>query len=257
MLLFKRNIFGLPYFFKFILISVLGSLTFPRFSIYNKSRIKGTEYLRKLPSNNVLFVSNHQTYFADVMLMYHVFSSTKWGFKNRVNNPIYLLSPKIDTYFVAADETMKSGILPKLFSWAGSISVKRTWRAAGEEIQREVDPKDTENISKALKDGWVITFPQGTTKPFMKGRKGTARIIKEHKPIVIPVVINGFRRAFDKKGLVLKKTGVELQMVFKEPMDINFDDEPEHILEQIMDAIGQSEKYNLFKNEDEELNTNS
>jgi hypothetical protein len=56
---------------------------------------------------------------------------------------------------------------------------------------------------------------------------------------------------------VLKKTGVELQMVFKEPMDINFDDEPEHILEQIMDAIGQSEKYNLFKNEDEELNTNS
>jgi hypothetical protein len=30
----------------------------------------------------------------------------------------------------------------------------------------------TENIKIALNDGWVITFPQGTTKSFKPVRKG-------------------------------------------------------------------------------------
>ncbi|MCB0473201.1 MAG: 1-acyl-sn-glycerol-3-phosphate acyltransferase, partial [Flavobacteriaceae bacterium] len=60
------------------------------------------------------------------------------------------------------------------------------------------------NIGKALDDGWVITFPQGTTTPFKPIRRGTAFIIKEYQPIVIPVVIDGFRRSFDKKGLQVK-----------------------------------------------------
>ena len=65
--------------------------------------------------------------------------------------------------------------------------------------KREVNPNDTENIKIALKDGWVITFPQGTTKSFKPVRKGTAHIIKQHRPIVVPIVIDGFRRSFEKK----------------------------------------------------------
>jgi 1-acyl-sn-glycerol-3-phosphate acyltransferase len=68
-----------------------------------------------------------------------------------------------------------------------------------------LDASDTRKIFKALENNWVITFPQGTTKPFAPGRKGTALIIKQTKPIVIPVVINGFWRAFNKKGLRFKK----------------------------------------------------
>ena len=47
------------------------------------------------------------------------------------------------------------------------------------------------NIKKALDDGWVITFPQGTTTPFKPIRRGTAHIIKTYKPIVVPIVIDG------------------------------------------------------------------
>ena len=72
---------------------------------------------------------------------------------------------------------------------------------------RETTGKDGDisNIGIALDDGWVITFPQGTTTPFKPLRKGTAHIIKNYKPIVVPIVIDGFRRSFDKKGIRIKK----------------------------------------------------
>jgi 1-acyl-sn-glycerol-3-phosphate acyltransferase len=88
---------------------------------------------------------------------------------------------------------------------AGALTVKRTWRAGGTEVRRGLDPSDTRKINKALEKSWVVTFPQGTTKPFAPGRKGTGYIIKNNQPIVIPVVINGFWRAFNKKGLVFKR----------------------------------------------------
>ena len=105
--------------------------------------------LQELPEKQVLFVSNHQTYFADVALMYHAFSAAKWKMKRGIRNPLYLLSPKINVYYVAAHETMNAGLLPKLFSYAGAITVQRTWREAGKSIKREVNPKDPENIGKA------------------------------------------------------------------------------------------------------------
>ena len=35
-------------------------------------------------------------------------------------------------------------------------------------------------------------------------RKGTAHIIKQYKPVVVPIVIDGFRRSFDRKVSKLK-----------------------------------------------------
>jgi len=140
---------------------------------------------------------------------------------------------------------MKSSWISKLLSLGGAITVKRTWRAEGTEVRRSLDPADTRKIERALKDNWVITFPQGTTKPFAPGRKGTAFIIKQLHPIVIPVVINGYWRAFNKKGLKLKKPGSLLSVTFKEPMEIDYNDTSENILEKIMDAIEQSKKYML------------
>jgi hypothetical protein len=56
----------------------------------------------------------------------------------------------------------------------------------------------------------------------------------------VPVVISGFWRAFNKTGLKLKKKGTPLSVMFKKPLQIDYDSPPEIILEQIMDAIEQS-----------------
>ncbi len=240
--------FGNSLIIKRVLIFVFGCIGFYRFNIANKTKISGTKFLRNLPDTNVLFVSNHQTYFADVTGLYQVFCSVKWGVYDRIDKARYLLNPRLNIYFVAAQETMKAGILPKLFAYVGSVSIKRSWRQAGKEVDRGVDPRDITKIYKALNSGWVITFPQGTTTPFVPGRRGTAHIIKETKPIVIPVVIDGFRRAFDKKGLYMKKKGVNLSITFKEPLKIDYDNHSSsEILAQIMHSIEQTDDFNTVK----------
>jgi 1-acyl-sn-glycerol-3-phosphate acyltransferase len=99
---------------------------------------------------------------------------------------------------------------------------------------------DISNIGTALEDGWVITFPQGTTTPFKPLRKGTAHIIKKYKPIVVPIVIDGFRRSFDKKGLLIKKKGILQSMVIKEPLSFDYEnDSMEDIIEKLEHAIEQ------------------
>jgi 1-acyl-sn-glycerol-3-phosphate acyltransferase len=169
----------------------------------------------------------------------------KWRKFNKLGLPYYLLNPFTNLFFVAAEETMNSNWLTKLFKLGGALTIKRTWRAEGQDVSRNRDEVDTQKIDKALSNSWVITFPQGTTKPFAPGRKGTAHIIKNNQPIVVPVVINGFWRAFNKKGLKFKKVGTPLSIRFKEPLVIDYTQSVEHILEQIMDGIEQSKEYML------------
>lgn len=226
-----------------IVYAIVGVFSYPGLVIINKLKIRGTEHLENLPRNNVLFVSNHQTYFADVITFLHIFCAVKWGKRNRLGLPYYLLNPFTNVFYVAAEETMKGSWVSRLFALAGALTVKRTWKKDGHEVRRGLDPSDTRKITKALSDSWVITFPQGTTKPFAPGRKGTAYIIKQNKPIVVPVVINGFWRAFNKKGLRFKKTGTLLSVTFKKPLQIDHDASTDEILQQVMDAIEQSKKY--------------
>jgi 1-acyl-sn-glycerol-3-phosphate acyltransferase len=225
--------------------AIVGLLSYPGLNLINKLEIKGIGNLQKLPKQNVLFVSNHQTYFADVITFLHIFCAVSWGKKKKLGIPYYLLWPFTKVKYVAAEETMKNNWISKLFSLAGAITVKRTWRAEGQEVRNGLDISDTRKIERALQKNWVITFPQGTTKPFAPGRKGTAFIIKQHKPIVIPVVISGFWRAFNKKGLKLKKKGSLLSVTFKEPLQIDYNDTTENILAVVMDAIQQSKKFML------------
>lgn len=240
MKLFKRNPFGHILFLKKWLIRVAGVLTHRRYRGFNELQIDGSEVIKALPPTGVLFVSNHQTYFADVVAMFHVFNASLSHRVDSIKNVGYLWNPKLNIYYVAAKETMQSGFLPKIMAYAGAITVERTWREKGRDIQREVNPNDTENIGIALKDGWVITFPQGTTKPWKPIRKGTAHIIKQYKPIVVPIVIDGFRRSFDKKGLRVKKKGILQSMVIKEPLQIDYEHETiEEIVEKLEYAIEQ------------------
>ena len=240
--LFKRNPFGHILFIKKWLIRIFGVITHRRYRGFNELHIDGSEIIASLPDKNVLFISNHQTYFADVVAMFHVFNASLSGRQDNIKNVGYLWQPKMNIYYVAASETMKSGILPRILAYVGAISVERTWRSGGQDVteKREVNPNDTENIRIALEDGWVITFPQGTTKSFKPVRKGTAHIIKQYKPIVVPIVIDGFRRSFDKKGLRMKKKNILQSFIIKEPLVIDYENETiEQIVEKVEYAIEQ------------------
>lgn len=240
---FERDVFGNNILLKRLIIFLFGSITWYRFNIANKMVVEGSEQLAKLPSNRVLFVSNHQTYFADVASMYQVFNHVKWKKYNRIDSFWTLFAPKLNVFFIAAKETMSAGLLPRLMAYVGSVSIKRSWREAGKVVNRGVDPSDIEKIRLAMNSGWVITFPQGTTRPFVPGRRGTAHLIKEIQPIVIPVVVDGFRRAFDRKGLFMKKKGVTLNLRFKDPLELDYSSSPQEILKEIMNAIEQSEEF--------------
>tara|TARA_B100000287_G_C20598530_1_gene767100 strand:+ start:669 stop:1460 length:792 start_codon:yes stop_codon:yes gene_type:complete len=238
--MFKRNPFGHYLILKKWLIRYMGIMTHRRYRGFNELKIEGSKVIKELPNSNVLFVSNHQTYFADVVAMLHVFNASLSGRIDSIKNVGYLWSPKLNIYYVAAKETMRSGILPRILAYAGAVSVERTWREKGKEIKRDVKMSDISNIGIALDDGWVITFPQGTTKPFYPIRRGTAHIIKKYKPIVIPIVIDGFRRSFDKRGIIIKKRGILQSMNIKNPLEIDYEKESvDSIIEKIQFSIEQ------------------
>ena len=146
MRIMQKDPFGHYIFLKRWLIQILGTLSHRRYQGFNSLKIEGSEIIRDLPEKNILFVSNHQTYFADVTAMHHVFNASLKGRIDSIKNVGYLWRPKTNLYYVAATETMKSGFLPKIMAYIGAVSIKRTWRESGENINRKVDLRDISNI---------------------------------------------------------------------------------------------------------------
>ena len=196
----KKNIFGQTIFLKRLIIGFVGLITHRTFR-NKRFEIKGSKNLVNLPSTNVLFVSNHQTYFYDVIAMLHVFNSSVKGRIDSVKKPKYLISPKTNLYYIASLETMKKSVITKLLTYAGAVLVQRSWRDSGESVSRDIRSEDPDKIKLALKDGWVITFPRGTTDNSKPIRKGTAHIIKNNNPLIVPINLIGFKDVFQRNGL--------------------------------------------------------
>ena len=56
----------------------------------------------------------------------------------------------------------------------------------------------------------------------------------------MPIVIDGFRRSFDKKGLRIKKKGILQSFIIKEPLQIDYDNDTiDQIVEKVQFAIEQ------------------
>ena len=225
-----------------IVYVIIGSLSYPGHAIINRIKITGTEHIKNLPKSNVLFVSNHQTYFMDVIAFLHIFCAVKWRKQNKLGIPFYLLNPFTRVYFVSAEDTMKKSFMSRLMATAGALTVKRTWVEQDKAVRKGLSLSDSKKILKALERNWVITFPQGTTTPFAPGRKGTAFLIKQSRAVVIPIVIKGFNIAFHKKSLKLLKKGTEISVNIKPPLAIDYEDSLDDILAQVMDAIEQGER---------------
>ena len=136
MKIFQKDPFGHILFLKRWLIRIIGVISYKRFQ---KINISGSEIISTLPTSNVLFISNHQTYFADAIAMLHVLNASLNGNENSINNIKYALKPKTNIYFIAAKETMKSGIIPKILAYTGSVSIERRWRDSGKKIKRNIN----------------------------------------------------------------------------------------------------------------------
>lgn len=237
----KKNVFGQSLWLKKKVYQNVGTLARKRFLMVNNLHISGSKIIPTLPESGVLFVANHQTIFTDVIAMFHAMFSALEGQIDSIEENNYLKDPKLNLYYVAARETMEKGLLPKILALAGAVTVDRTWRKGEEMIKREVNPNDTKSIGMAINDGWVVTFPQGTTRPGAPVRKGTAHLIKQHKPIVVPVRVDGFREAFDKTGLKRLQKGTDLYIQFKEPLEIDYDSIAiEELMRKIADGIEES-----------------
>ena len=213
----KKNIFGQTILIKRFIIAIVGLITHRTFRS-KRFQIIGSQHLKNIPEKNVLFVSNHQTYFYDVIAMLHVFNSSAKGKIDTVKKPKYLLSPKTNLYYIASFETMKKSFITKLLTYAGAVLVQRSWRESGVDLNREIRAEDPNNIKLALKDGWVITFPRGTTDNSKPVRKGTAHIIKENNPTVIPVTISRFNEVFQRNGLKVINRNLPFSIEISKPI---------------------------------------
>ena len=218
----KKNIFGQTIFLKKLIIGIVGFITHKTFR-NKRFVIKGSKNLIDLPETNVLFVSNHQTYFYDVIAMLHVFNSSIKGRIDSVKRPKYLINPKTKLYYIASLETMKKSLITKLLAYSGAVLVQRSWRDSGESVSRDIRSEDPDKIKLALKDGWVITFPRGTTDNSKPVRKGTAHIIKSNSPLVVPIKLSGFKSVFQRNGLGLidRKKNFSLEIMKPLRKDIN------------------------------------
>ena len=220
----NKNIFGQYLSIKKAIIRTIGVLTHKTFN-NKRFNIQGTTILNEIPKHNVLFISNHQTYFYDVIAMLHVFNASVNGRRDSLKNILYLLKPKSNIYFIAALETMKASVIPKILSYAGSILIKRTWREAGKEINRNIRGEDFDNIIKALNDD---------SKPV---RSGTAHIIKGTNPIVIPVKIDGFGDVFERNSLKIKNKTKPFSIKFGNALKFHDDESIESITNEIEKII--------------------
>ena len=117
---------------------------------------------------------------------------------------------------------MKNSFITKALAYAGAILIQRSWRDSGESISRELRSEDPSNINLALKDGWVITFPRGTTNNSKPVRKGTAHIIKNNSPIIVPIKLSGFSDVFQRNGLKVLNRKKSFSMEICEPLKSNF-----------------------------------
>ena len=212
------------------IFTALGLGTAAPFGAFNRFHVEGRELLAELPPRNVLFVANHLTYFFDVIALHHALASGRAAPLNGLRSPAQL-------GFVAARETMSRGVLPRLFALGGAVLVRRTWKRGDDLVQRPPDPDDLRRIGAALRDGWLISFPQGTTRRDAPIRKSTSLLIREHQPVVVPTQLEGFERAFSRTGVGMRAVGVDLRVRFSEPLRFSGRESPSEIGAALADAL--------------------
>jgi 1-acyl-sn-glycerol-3-phosphate acyltransferase len=176
--------------------------TVPYLSILNDVHVEGDDLLRELPRRKVVFLANHQTYFMEALAFFDLVY---------VRHQFPLEDPILR--FSAAEETMKKNLLTAVMTLAGGVTFKRSFRDAGEDVQRPVDLDGVSRVQESIRDGWLLHFPAGTTRKGAPLRAGVARLLHQTRAIAVPVRVDGFRRLLLHKqmpGKLFKSLSVRL-----------------------------------------------
>lgn len=154
----------------------------PYFRLLNRVRATGDGILESLPRKNVVFLSNHQTYFLEAIAF---FDLVYVRHRLPLENPL--------TRFSAATETMKQNPLTQIFTKAGGVTFRRSFREGGKEVKRSVDFEGVAKLEEAIADGWLLHFPTGTTQKGAALRPGVAQLLHRTGAVAVPVRVDGFR----------------------------------------------------------------
>lgn len=181
----------------------------PYFALLNEVAAEGDALLETLPHRNVVFLSNHQSYFLEAIAFFDLVY---------VRHQLDLEDPILR--FSAAEETLNKNVLTSLMKLAGAVSVKRSFRQGGVDVKREVDLEGISRIEEAIREGWLLHFPAGTTRKGAPLRTGVSRILHNTKAIAVPVRVNGFRDLLLHKqlpGKLFKGCSIRIHP----PMELN------------------------------------
>jgi 1-acyl-sn-glycerol-3-phosphate acyltransferase len=165
-----------------LILSFGMGFTIPYLRFLNQVHVEGDDLLEALPRKGVVFLANHQTYFMEAFAFFDVVY-VKHGFD--LEDP-YLR-------FSAAEETMKKNLLTVLFTKAGGVTFRRSFREGGRDVSRPVDLEGLARVEGAIEKGWLLHFPAGTTQAGAPLRKGIAQILHRTRAVAVPVRVDGFR----------------------------------------------------------------
>lgn len=191
-----------------IIAGIGTGFSLPYFALLNQVRVKGDAQLERLPRRNVVFLANHQSYFLEAVAFFDLVY---------VRHQFDLEDPVLR--FSAAEETMQKNVLTQLLGRAGSVTLKRSFRDAGGDTSRPVDTRGAARIEKAIRTGWLLHFPAGTTRQGAPFRAGVARLLHNTKATAVPVRVDGFRDLL-VQGQLPGKLFQRCSITLHPPMDL-------------------------------------
>jgi 1-acyl-sn-glycerol-3-phosphate acyltransferase len=193
---------------RLLFLAFAAGFTVPYLTILNRLEVRNGDLLHRLPRRGVVFLSNHQTYFVEAIALFDVVYRRR---RLRWEDPFLRFS--------AADETMHASPATTLLKKAGAVTFHRSFRSGGVDLQRSVDLEGIARIEQAIRSGWLLHFPTGTTRPDAPIRSGVPRLLHNTQAVVVPMRVDGFR------GLLLRKqypgrVGRRLSITFGEPLPL-------------------------------------
>jgi 1-acyl-sn-glycerol-3-phosphate acyltransferase len=216
-----------------LFLAFAAGFTIPYFTVLNRVDVIGRERLSALPRRGVVFLSNHQTYFTEAIAFFDAIYRRRgisW------EDPFLRFS--------AAEETMGKNLATSLLMTAGAVTFQRSHRHGGVDLQRSVDLEGIARIEQAIRSGWLLHFPTGTTREGAPIRPGVSRLLHSTQAVAVPMRVDGFREMLLHKqipGRIRRRASIRID----EPLNLDrFYAEPytpeagARVAARLADAIG-------------------